>query len=477
MAFREVSVVQVKEALRRWLRGEGERPIAQGVGIDRKTARRYIAAAIELGVDRSGGEEQLSDELIGQVVERVRPHRPDGHGEAWRIAAGRGGADQGVGERRPHRRQDRHPARPPRRRRPAPHPGPLRRRALRGRQAHGDGAGRRPAAGDRAPGRLRPARSGPRRRAPTGVPRADLHGVLQPSPVRLADVPPDDRGGHPGLRGGLGLLRRGVPGRHPRQHEVDRDRRPRTPRRGSTTPSSSTPSPAASSSTPPGCAPRPTSHASNASSTTCSTTSSPASPSSTWPTAGSGPRPWCTTTAGHAHPRHHPVPARSRRSGPRSCRCCWPCPAHPSTRRSGPTPRSTATSTSRWTRRSTRVPHHLVGQDAAGPARLDHGEALLARRAGQGPSPQTPWWQQSTDPADMPTGKEIYATRDIERARAHGRRSRSTPSASTPRPSWTRRCRGPRCARSTGCSGWSRSGGPSASSRPAPGPSTPRRST
>jgi hypothetical protein len=28
MAFREVSVVQVKELLRRWLRGEGERPIA-----------------------------------------------------------------------------------------------------------------------------------------------------------------------------------------------------------------------------------------------------------------------------------------------------------------------------------------------------------------------------------------------------------------------------------------------------------------
>jgi len=84
MAFREVSVVQVKEALRRWLRGEGERPISHGIGIDRKTARRYIAAAIELGIDRSGGEEQLSDELIGQVLERVRPHRIDGHGEAWR---------------------------------------------------------------------------------------------------------------------------------------------------------------------------------------------------------------------------------------------------------------------------------------------------------------------------------------------------------------------------------------------------------
>jgi len=84
MAFREVSVVQVKEALRRWLKGDGERPIAKGAGVDRKTARRYIAAAVELGVDRGGGEGQLTDELIGQVVERVRPCRVDGHGAAWR---------------------------------------------------------------------------------------------------------------------------------------------------------------------------------------------------------------------------------------------------------------------------------------------------------------------------------------------------------------------------------------------------------
>ena len=84
MAFREVTVIQIREALRRWLRGEGERPIARGIGVDRKTARRYIAAAIELGVDRSGGEEQLTDELIGRLVEVVRPHRTDGHGEAWR---------------------------------------------------------------------------------------------------------------------------------------------------------------------------------------------------------------------------------------------------------------------------------------------------------------------------------------------------------------------------------------------------------
>ena len=88
MAFREVSVVQVREALRRWLRGDGERRIAKGVGVDRKTARRYITAAVELGVDRGGGEGQLTAELIGQVLERVRPHRVDGHGEAWRALLG-----------------------------------------------------------------------------------------------------------------------------------------------------------------------------------------------------------------------------------------------------------------------------------------------------------------------------------------------------------------------------------------------------
>jgi transposase len=88
MAFREVTVVQVKEALRRWLKGEGERAIAKGVGVDRKTARRYIAAGIGLGVERSGAEDQLTEELIGRVVEAVRPHRTDGHGAAWRTLLG-----------------------------------------------------------------------------------------------------------------------------------------------------------------------------------------------------------------------------------------------------------------------------------------------------------------------------------------------------------------------------------------------------
>jgi transposase len=84
MAFREISVVQIKEALRLWLKGAGERTIAQAVGIDRKTVHRYLERARELGLNRDGDESQVTDELIGQLVERVRPHRPDGHGDSWR---------------------------------------------------------------------------------------------------------------------------------------------------------------------------------------------------------------------------------------------------------------------------------------------------------------------------------------------------------------------------------------------------------
>jgi transposase len=85
MAFREVRVFEVREVLRLWLRGEGLRAISRLAGMDRKTVRRYVEAGEELGVDRAGDEDQLTDLLLGQVVERVRPHRIDGRGEARRL--------------------------------------------------------------------------------------------------------------------------------------------------------------------------------------------------------------------------------------------------------------------------------------------------------------------------------------------------------------------------------------------------------
>ena len=83
--FREVSVIEVRELLRVWMLGAGLRRVGALAGVDRKTARRYVDAAVAAGLDRDGGSDQLSDELIGVVVEAVRPDRPQGHSAAWDV--------------------------------------------------------------------------------------------------------------------------------------------------------------------------------------------------------------------------------------------------------------------------------------------------------------------------------------------------------------------------------------------------------
>ena len=85
MGFREVSVVEVREVLRAWLEGHGLRKVAERAGVDRKTARRYVAAAEAAGLTRDAAVEAVSDELVGVVVDAVRPARPNGHGASWEV--------------------------------------------------------------------------------------------------------------------------------------------------------------------------------------------------------------------------------------------------------------------------------------------------------------------------------------------------------------------------------------------------------
>jgi transposase len=89
MAFREVGMFEVREVLRLWLANEGYRSIERLAQLDRKTVRRYVEAAVAVGLDRAEGEDQLTDLFMGRVVEAVRPHRVDGHGRAWRVLVGR----------------------------------------------------------------------------------------------------------------------------------------------------------------------------------------------------------------------------------------------------------------------------------------------------------------------------------------------------------------------------------------------------
>lgn len=80
-------MIEIVEMLRLWLQGSGLREVARLSGTDRKTVRRYIDRAQACGLDRDGGQDQLTDELIAAVIAGVRPHRPAGRSLAWEIIA------------------------------------------------------------------------------------------------------------------------------------------------------------------------------------------------------------------------------------------------------------------------------------------------------------------------------------------------------------------------------------------------------
>ncbi len=97
-----VPVHEVREVLRLWVAGESKRATARLARVDRKAVDRYVAAGLEVGLRREGDGGQITDELIGMVCERVRPHRAR---RARGDVGGGGGlsrpAEEVVGGRRP----------------------------------------------------------------------------------------------------------------------------------------------------------------------------------------------------------------------------------------------------------------------------------------------------------------------------------------------------------------------------------------
>ena len=65
MSYRELTMIDVKEVLRRWSAGQGERKIAREAGADRKTIARYMKAAAKLGLERGG---EFTDEVVHEVA-------------------------------------------------------------------------------------------------------------------------------------------------------------------------------------------------------------------------------------------------------------------------------------------------------------------------------------------------------------------------------------------------------------------------
>ena len=73
MAYRELHVVEIKEVLRLWTKGHGYRAVSSRTGVDRKTVRRYVEAAKCEGLKRGDTVGAIADEMVADVVTKVRP--------------------------------------------------------------------------------------------------------------------------------------------------------------------------------------------------------------------------------------------------------------------------------------------------------------------------------------------------------------------------------------------------------------------
>lgn len=74
-------MVEIKEVLRLWMRGAKKKRIATQLTLDVKTVRRYIAAGESVGLAVGAGE--LTDEQVGAVVLALQPTGERLHGEGW----------------------------------------------------------------------------------------------------------------------------------------------------------------------------------------------------------------------------------------------------------------------------------------------------------------------------------------------------------------------------------------------------------
>ena len=83
MAYREVTMVEIREVLRLWLAGVPKKGIARQLSLDPKTVRRYVAGAEGVGIDRDQGAAGLTEELFTEVLVALKVSCERPRGESW----------------------------------------------------------------------------------------------------------------------------------------------------------------------------------------------------------------------------------------------------------------------------------------------------------------------------------------------------------------------------------------------------------
>ena len=84
MAYREVTMFEIKEVLRLWLAGSAKKKISRQLRMDVKSVRRYIATATSCGL---GPGSTLDDEVIATVLAALPPAPGRPQGDGWALCA------------------------------------------------------------------------------------------------------------------------------------------------------------------------------------------------------------------------------------------------------------------------------------------------------------------------------------------------------------------------------------------------------
>lgn len=83
MAYREVTMIEVKEVIRLWLSGVAKKAISRQLGLDRNTIRKYVKIAGKCGLRRQDGVGALTEDRLTQVLVTLKTSPDRQHGGAW----------------------------------------------------------------------------------------------------------------------------------------------------------------------------------------------------------------------------------------------------------------------------------------------------------------------------------------------------------------------------------------------------------
>jgi transposase len=83
MGFREVTMLEIKEVLRRWLRGDSKSEIARQCGVARATVRSYVRTAAEVGLAPGQPESVLDEGRLVELAARLHPESGRPRGDGW----------------------------------------------------------------------------------------------------------------------------------------------------------------------------------------------------------------------------------------------------------------------------------------------------------------------------------------------------------------------------------------------------------